>query len=342
MIADYSTGPFSTFNREVASFTLGACGSDSTTSAADTSPGATEWKIAFLSPSVANTYVAQTWSAMEEIAEKRGASLTQFDAALDVARQQEQLQNVVASGEYDGVIISALSDAVSADVTAAAAAGLKVVVVGSVLGTRLDTPDPQVEGVGLSVVAPQTEWGEGLGVLTKQACEGEDPCRVVYLWGVKGLPQDEARFGSFKETIADEPTIQLVAEAESQYATDVALTAMQNVLQSTPDFDVVVGTDQAISGAQIALEQAGKLADVALIGVGGSKTAIAEVAAGHWFGGLMTVPRTEGALAIDGMFELLEDGALSTPAGINPLQEMPDGGLFTQENLDELEPQWEG
>src|ERR687895_1714284 len=126
---------------------LAACGEDSGGSTESETP-----RIAFLNPSAANTYISQTWGRMEKIAKERGAEVTQFDAGFDPAKQQQQLQTATASNKYDGIIISPIGAQLTADVQAAAAAGLEVVVVGNILGPQLDTSDPQVEGVDLSVL----------------------------------------------------------------------------------------------------------------------------------------------------------------------------------------------
>src|ERR1044072_7151458 len=96
--------------------------------------------------SAANPYIAETRKEMERIAAERGAEMTELDAANDIAKQQQQLQAVIASGRYDGVVTTPLGPALAADVQAAAAAGMKVAVVGQPLGADLDTPDPQVDG----------------------------------------------------------------------------------------------------------------------------------------------------------------------------------------------------
>ena len=47
------------------------------------------------------------------------------------------------------------------------------------------------------------------------------------------------------------------------------MTAMQDIITATPDFNVVVGSDQSIQGVLLALQDAG-MTDVKLIGLGGS------------------------------------------------------------------------
>lgn len=334
---------------------LSACGSDSGT--ADTggesksSPESTSNpesesnpSIAFLSQGASNSYLSATWEGIQEVAEKQGGDLTLFDAEFDPTKQQEQLQAVIASNKYDGVIISAVSSAVGTDVTAAAEAGLDVVAVGAILGDRLDTPKPQVEGVKLAVAAPPTYLGGELGELTLRACEDKDPCRVVYFYGLKGTPTDSGLFSGFSKKIAENDAVEIVAEGEGEYlGPDVALAAMQNIMQSTSDIDVVVGADQSMQGVQLALEQAGELDGVSIIGLGGSRVGVKRIGEGVWYGGAMMVPKTEGEIALEGMLELTENGALSGSDGINPLEEIPaDDRLITPENAGEFPAQWNG
>jgi ribose transport system substrate-binding protein len=227
------------------------------------------------------------------------------------------------------------------DVQAALDAGIKVGVLNQVVGDKLDTADPQVEGVSVSVLAPPLRSGERFGKLTLQACEGKDPCRVVYFYGIKGIPLDEALKDGFDSVIAENPAIEVVAEAEGKYlGPDEGIKAMQTVLTSTPEFDVVVGSDQSIQGAQTALEDAGKLEDVALIGLGGSEAAIQAIRDGKWFGGVYGAPATEGKLAMEGLLDAVQNG--TDTGGIDPLTTLPDEGLMTQANIDKFQAEWAG
>jgi ribose transport system substrate-binding protein len=193
----------------------------------------------------------------------------------------------------------------------------------------------------VSVMAPPLRSGERMGKLTVKACEGIDPCRVVYFYGIKGIPLDEALKAGFDEVIKENPAIKVVAEAEGKYlGPDEGMKAMQTVLTSTPDFDVVVGSDQSLQGAQTALEDAGKLDKVALIGLGGSEAAIQGIKDGKWFGGVYGAPGTEGRLAMEGLLDALQNG--TDVGGVDPLTTLPDEGLMTQENIDKFQPEWAG
>lgn len=327
---------------------LAACGSDDggdtgTSGSAETSEASgSKPKIAWLNALTSNTYLTSTSAALDRVAKENGAEITEFDAGYDIAKQQQELQNVIASNQYDGIIIFPIGPEVGVDVTTAAEAGLKNVVVGATLGPDLNTPDPQVEGVEFSVLSPPQAQGVGLGELAVEACKGKNPCRVVYFYGIKGTPSDGAYRDGFEEAIAKGDGIEIVADAEGKYeGPDVALAAMQNVLQSTPEFDVVVGIDQSMQGVQLALEQADKMDGVSIIGLGGSDAALAAIADGKWYGGVMTAPATEGEVAMEAMLELLE-GKTPNPDGVNPVTEFPNEGKITKENIDQFEPQWTG
>jgi ribose transport system substrate-binding protein len=300
------------------------------------------FEIAYLSASSANTWLLSSKRAMDEVAGERGANITEFDAEFNPELQTRQLQDVIASGRYDGIVISVIvGPAIIPDIEAALEAGLKVAVLNQVLGDRFDTADPQVDGVSVSVLAPPRRSGERFGSLALQACEGKDPCRVVYFYGIRGIPLDVAIKEGFDEVIAENPAIEIVAEGEGQYlGPDVGVQQMQDILQTTSDFDVVIGSDQSMQGVQQALADAGMLDRVAIIGLGGSEAAITAIAEGHWFGGVFGAPYTEGRLAMEGLMDALENDV--DVGGIDPLTHVPDEGLVTQDNVGSFEPEWAG
>lgn len=326
-----------------------ACGGDETAQEeAPATEGETEapaerepFEIAYLSASTANTWLSASKEAMEEVAAERGANITEFDAEFNPEIQARQLQDVIASDRYDAIVITTIDPGIIPDVQASMDAGLEVAVLNQVLGDQFDTAEPQVEGVSVSVLAPPLRSGERLGRLALQACEGKDPCRVVYFYGIRGIPLDIAMKQGFDAVVAENPAIEVVAEGEGQYlGPEHALNEMQDIMQRTPEFDVVIGSDQAIQGVQQALEQAGRLDQVAIMGLGGSSAAIDAIAGGQWFGGVFGAPYTEGELAMDALIDALE--GQEEPVGIDPLTQIPDEGLVTQSNVDKFEAQWAG
>ena len=298
-------------------------------------------RIAYLSGSSANTWYASSREQMQRIADENGIEMVEFDAAFDPAAQTAQLQDVIASGEYDGVIVAAVNGpGLIPDIEDALAQGIQVVVLNTVVGDDLAEGAPQVEGIAASSLAPPVENGERMGELTVQACEGIDPCRVVYLYGIKGFPLDVALKEGFDNVLARNPSVNIVAEGEGQYlGPEGGINAIQDILIAQPEFDVVMGADQSIQGVEIVLGDE-DMDDVKLIGLGGSITGLQAVAEGRWFGVVFGAPGSEGANAMNAMILALTEGTFS--GGINPLANVTDNGLVTAENVDQFTGQWDG
>ena len=307
---------------------------------ATTAAAPESFNVAYLSASSANTWLAASREQMEMVAAGANVTMTEFDAQFDPGLQTTQMQDVVASGQYDGIIVTAIiGPGLAPDIEAVLDAGLEVVVLNQVVGTDLTTADPQVDGVAASVMMPPQRSGERLGALAVQACEGNDSCGVVFIYGIKGIPLDDALRSGFDSVIADHANISVVAEGEGQYlGPEGGMNAIQDIMQATPDFDVVVGADQSIEGIEIVLREEGMLGSVKLIGLGGSAAAIDGISSGTWFGDVYGAPGDEGRYAMEAMVAALRDGTVT--GGIDPAEALPDGGLVTAANVSQFEAQW--
>ncbi len=313
---------------------------------ADEAPATTEpagpRQIAYLSASSANTFLLASVGEMQRLADENNIELIEFDAQFNADLQTTQLQDVVASGQYDGIILVALNGpGLVPDVEAALDAGHEVVLFNQIVGDDLSTNEPQVEGIAASVMAPPVVTGERAGRLTIQACAGLDPCRVVYIFGIRGIPLDVALRQGFDSVVAGESHIEIVAEGEGQYlGPEGGINAIQDILQAQPDFDVVVGADQPLQGIELVLTDEGKLDDVALIGLGGSSPAIEGIRDGRWFATVFYAPASEGRLAMEAMIAALADGTYT--GGVDPNGGFVDEGMVTSANVDQFTAEWDG
>ncbi len=313
---------------------------------ADETPATTEpagpRQIAYLSASSANTFLLASVGEMQRLADENNIELVEFDAQFNADLQTTQLQDVVASGQYDGIILVALNGpGLVPDVEAALDAGLEIVLFNQIIGDDLSTNEPQVEGIAASVMAPPVVTGERAGRLTIQACAGLDPCRVVYIFGIRGIPLDVALRQGFDSVVAGESNIEIVAEGEGQYlGPEGGINAIQDILQAQPDFDVVVGADQPLQGIELVLTDEGKLDDVALIGLGGSSPAIEGIRDGRWFATVFYAPASEGRMAMEAMIAALADGTYT--GGVDPNGGFVDEGMVTSANVNQFTAEWDG
>jgi ribose transport system substrate-binding protein len=259
--------------------------------------GAEVSKIAFFGFAGANSFAQATLAGIKEQAAKEGVQVEFFDPNFDAATQVSQIQNAITTGEFQAFIVQANDgNAVVPPIREAIEEGIKVVGEFTPIGTKYDTIEPQVDGL-IFVGEPPTENGTALGEMGVEACKGTDPCQVAYLEGFKALPLDNARTEAVKAALAKGSNVELVASVEGGYTQASGLKAAQNVLQANPDVDVMIGSSQAIAGAEQAVEDAG--ADVKLIGNGGSRQAVKAVKDGRWFGTYVIAEKSAGAKAAE-------------------------------------------
>ena len=296
-------------------------------------------QVAYLSASTANTWLAASRAAMDEVAAASNVEIIEFDAQFNPALQQQQFQDAIAAGQYAGIILVSLAGAGSIpDVEDALAAGIEVVFLNQVVGEDFTDVEPQVPGVAAAVFEPPFVRGERLGEITVRTCADFDPCNVVYFYGIRGIPLDEALRSGW-DSVTSGSTVNVVAEGEGQYlGPDVALGAMQDILVSTSGIHVAVGADQSMQGVEIALADAG-MDDVRIVGIGGSRYAVEAVQDGRWYAELFGAPFTEGRLAMEAMVAALSG---TDTGGVDPSLSVPHGGLMFGENAGDFTAEWDG
>lgn len=299
-------------------------------------------EVAFLNASSANTVLSAASEAMEESIAGENVKITEFDGAFDAATQAGQIQDVIASGRYEGAIITAIDGTgVIPAVQDLLDAGLQVVVLNQVIGDKYDTADPQVEGIAASILTPPKSTGLRLGQLAAEACTGDSSCEVVYMYGIKGTIYDDALRSGFDEVVSNHENIKIIAEGEGGFlGADEPMKVTQDLIQAKSSFDVLVTTgDQQARGGLLALTDAG-LTSVKVIGVGASRPALEGIADGTWFGSVAVAPADEGRLAIQALLDAIRDGKVT--GGIDPVTQLEDDGLVTQANVEKFTAQWNG
>jgi ribose transport system substrate-binding protein len=225
-------------------------------------------------------------------------------------------------------------------VNAAIAAGAVVANLDQVLGADFTTSAAQVDGLAANVVFVPSEIGRKMGELTVEACAGADPCKVGYIFAFKGFPLDNAIRLAFDEAVAGTPSVQVVAEGEANFSVPGGLAAGQDMLQRDPEIAVLVGSDQAITGAIQAAEGAGLAESIKTVGYGGGEVAIADIAAGKRFATVMQMPAAEGRLVVEHLLQAIATG--QPVEGVDPVSQLPDEGIVRQENAGSFTPEWPG
>ncbi len=311
--------------------------------AAPPSLAAKTLELAYLSFAVANSYDAPMLAAAQGSAAAGNAKITVFDANLDPAAQTKQLQDAVASGKFDGIILQPLYGAgLVTGAQDAIKAGVAIGNIDQILGTDNTTAKIQVPGQLANVVFVPSELGRKIGELVVKACGSANPCNVGYIYSVKAAALDGALKVAFDKATAVNPAIKIVAEGESFYTTALGLKAAQDMLQAHPDLTVITGADQAITGAVQAVTGANLQGKVQLVGYGGGAIAFQGIASGERFGTVMQAPATEGRLGVQQFIDAIRSGVAAE--GVDVLANLPDGGVVTKDNVQTFLPlaEWPG
>lgn len=292
-------------------------------------------QIAFFGFAAANSFAQATWAGVQDVAEREGVEARFFDPNFDAQTQVSQIQDAIASGDFQAFIVQSNDgNAVVPAVQEAIAEGITVVGEFTPIGTRYDTIEPQVEGL-IFVGEPPTENGETLADMAVEACGDRDPCRVVYLEGFRALPLDNARTEAFTNRLAEADNTELIARVEGGYTRESGLAAAQDVLQAHQQIDVMVGSSQAIQGAEQAIGDVGR-EGIQLIGNGGSEQAVTAVQEERWFGCYIIAERDAGARAAELAIQAARGEEVPASFDTRELQD-PRG---TRDNLGDYEGQY--
>ncbi len=299
--------------------------------------------LAYLSFAVANSYDAPMLAAAKAAAKAGNANLTVFDANNSPQTQFSQFQNAITSGKYDGIIVQPiLGTGLTSLVSQAIAKGIKVVNIDQILGADYTTDKPQVTGLSGNVTFIPSKIGTQMGQLTSQACKSKNlnPCKVGYMYDIKASTLDVAIHKAFVDAVKSDPAVKLVAEGEDFFTPAQGLKAAQDMLQAHPDLNLIVASDQGLEGTTQALAAAGKTGKVLLVGFGASKAGLDLVKSGAVFGDVAQAPASEGKLGVAALVKALRGGGAT--GGVDPVAQLPAGGIATQQNVGQFTPEWPG
>jgi ribose transport system substrate-binding protein len=304
-------------------------------------------RIAFFASSSQNDYNQAVYEGVQDAAAEAGNVETEiFDGEFNAEVQYNQIEDMIAAGRFDGFVVVP-NDTVGIEpvIQEAFDAGIPVASALFPIGPDLTTLEPQVDDIitAATPVQPQSvELAEGVA----EYCQDLDPCRVIILIGQLQFPFDNVRYEAMTSVLDQHDNIELLATGEGSYDRDLSLTVMQDLLQTHPDFDVLLSNaDQHVAGALIALEEAGLNPEELYIAGGGTtETAINGIRDGLWDASATNFPYSEGLLATQNLIRKLrgedyENVIDMTEAG--PISE----SVFTAATLEQypdFTPEWDG
>ena len=240
----------------------------------------------------------------QEAGAKVGARTVVLDARGDVQKQANDIQDLIAQ-KVSGIVLMPLDSTVAESwVNRATAAGVKVVAVGSEIGDPNKRP---IKDVYPKLVALTTQdevaAGEAAGKIAANLLPKSGEAKIAVIEGQAGFPEVRQRRQGFEQALKSAGIhYKIVASQPGDWTAEKGMAACQNILQSNPDVQLFFNeSDDMVVGCARAVRAAGSHAK--LIGMGGSKLAIAAIRTGQVDGTVCYKPENLGALAFNALYD---------------------------------------
>ncbi len=233
--------------------------------------------------------------ALEE-AKKVGLSITVADAQNDPNRQLSQVENFIEQGVSIILINPCDSTAIVPAIKAANRAKIPVI-----------TVDRGADGgeVVCHIASDNVQGGQMAGEFLAKliGCKG----KIVELEGIPGTSAARDRGKGFNEVIKKYPDIKIVARQEAGFDRAKGMTVMENILQAQPEIDgIFCHNDEMALGALRAIEAAGRLSAIKIVGFDATDDAVKSVKDGKMVATVAQKPRVMGSMAVETAKQVLD------------------------------------
>jgi ribose transport system substrate-binding protein len=254
-------------------------------------------------------FAAAIAKGFTDAAARAGASAVVLDAKGDVQKQANDIDDLIAQ-HVQGFAVMPLDSVVAQSwVKRANAGGVPIAAVAALVG------DPKTRAIadvypGLVALASQDEVaaGKAAGTLAATWLPRNREARIAIIEGAAGFPEVEQRARGFRLGLdAAGIRYRIVASQPGNWTSEGGEAACQNILAAQPGIDLFYNeADDMVIGCARAVRAAGSHAR--LIGVGGSRLAIASIKAGAVDGTVCFKPEALGALAFEALHERASGG----------------------------------
>jgi ribose transport system substrate-binding protein len=228
-------------------------------------------------------------AGLQEAASALGFELLITAGEFDVARQKDQIHDFIVR-RVNAIIVSPCdSKSIGTSIQAANEAGIPVF-----------TADIACLAEGVKVVSHVASDNVAGGRLAAQAVikalNGVGTVAIIDHPEVESVIQ---RVKGFEEEIATAPGITVVAKLSGRGVKDQAFRTAEDILQAHPDLKAIFGiNDDSALGALAAVEKAGKIGKVIIIGFDAVPEAREAIKAGKIYADVIQKPRDIGQKTI--------------------------------------------
>lgn len=252
-------------------------------------------------------FYQQLRKGLESAAQERGYDLMVTSGEFDAARQANQIDEFLVQ-KVDALVISPCdSRGVGPSIEAANKANIPVF--------TADIANASGRGTVVSHVASDNVGGgrEAADLLSAAlSSQGE-----IAILSHPEVTSVSDRVRGFKERLKEEPGMKIVAELSAEGKRDKAVKVMEDILQAHPKLAGVFAiNDDSALGALAAVEAAGKVGDIKIVGYDATEEARVRVDQRKLVGEVAQDPERIGQLTVEAIDDYFHG---KTPAAVIPV-----------------------
>lgn len=221
-----------------------------------TQPAEKKLKIGLSMNTLNNPFFVAVKEGAETQAAEMGFELVVTDAQNNPGQQLADVENLLQQNLDILIIDPTDSDAIAEAVRKANDENMPVFTI-----DRQANGGEVITHIGFDAI----KSGNIAGNFIAEALGGKG--KVVEIQGIMGTNVAQDRSKGFHEAISKYPEIQLVAQQAADFDRGKAMSVMENILQANPEIDAIyAANDEMALGALAAIEAAGRLDEIILIG----------------------------------------------------------------------------
>lgn len=238
-------------------------------------------------------------AGLREAAAANGYELLITAGEFDVAKQKDQLQDFIVKRVNAIIVSPSDSRSIGTAIKAANDAGIPVF-----------TADIACLAEGIRIVSHVASDNVAGGKLAAQALTealgGQGEVAIIDHPEVESVIQ---RVRGFEEEIATHPGVEIVAKLSGHGVKDQAFRTAEDILQAHPNLKAIFGiNDDSALGALAAVEKAGKLGQVLIVGFDAVPEAREAIEAGKIYADVVQQPHEIGSRTIDAIKTYISGG----------------------------------
>jgi len=242
-----------------------------------------------------NPFFVELNQGLKDVVEAHGDQLVTLDSQFNSLKQKNDISDLILKGAATVFINPVNWEGIRGSLLQAKEKNIPCIVV--------DAPVKDDDLVLCQVASDNVEAGR---MAARALAQVRRPAKIVILHhSVNKACID--RVDGFKEELAKYPDMQILDTQEGRGTTEGARPVMQDLLGRFPDINGVFPiNDPSALGCISAIESAGKLKDISVVTVDGSKEGIDAILAGKLLSTSAQFPREMGKIAAEKFYEHIE------------------------------------